>query len=154
MRSRCEVLWFRHKMDSHFKAVTKKRQVPSFLHDLSSRSDQWTFPWDIPISLSSGRGGLALAGGWLSALPGVATGRNLRLISKFITTSPTQGLTSETTHSLFISLSLSLCCWVGGPWDAGRPLSWCPGSIPRAAGLAPERQDDASGMICFIRCGC
>lgn len=70
---------------------------------------QWTFPWDIPISSWSGREGLALAGGWVSILPGVATGQNLRLISKFITTSPTQGLTSETTHSLFISNSAVGC---------------------------------------------
>lgn len=79
-------LWFRHKMDSHFKAVTKKRQVPSFSMTWAAGQTSERFRETfLHLIVIRGRGGLALAG-WLSALPGVATGQNLRLISKFITT--------------------------------------------------------------------
>lgn len=145
MRSGCEVLWFRHKMDLHFKAVTKKGQVPSFLHDLNSRS----------VNVSMRHSHLILI--W-QRRP-----RSSRWLGQYITWS---GHWSEPEahfeiHHNFSNsvpdiwnhpqlVHLSLCCWVCGPWDVGHPRLWCPGSVPRAAGLAPERLDDASGMVCFI----
>ena len=122
--------WSRHEMDFHLKKIVKKGQFPSFLHDLNSTSVQRKFPWAVPWFHRDKRwsGGASYpapaepASFWhvagSGALPGVATGRNVMFVSKIITISPTQGLASATTRSLF---SVSLCCSVCGCGDAGRP---------------------------------